>query len=136
MKDDKTRQTYDEHAAVIAERFWGTELKQAWEAFLAALPAQPHIIDIGCGPGRDVYHFIEKGASAFGLDYSSGLLGEAAKRGKQVFVQADMRALPLVANSFNGAWMSASLSLSRLDVASSSIKIRGSARIALAIATR
>lgn len=117
MKEDQTRQTYDQHAATIAERFWGVQLTGAWEAFLDALPPQPRIIDVGCGAGRDVYHFIEQGASAFGVDYSIGLLGEAAKRGAKVFVQADMRALPLAAGVFDGAWLCASLlHLPRPDV--------------------
>jgi SAM-dependent methyltransferase len=109
MKDDKTRQTYDQHAAEIAERFWGVELTRSWEAFLSALTPQARIIDIGCGAGRDVYHFIGQGASAFGLDTSAGLLGEAVKRGAPVFAQADMRALPLAPTAFDGAWLCASL---------------------------
>jgi len=117
MKDDKTRQTYDQHAGEIAERFWGVELPRSWQAFLSALPTQACIIDIGCGAGRDVYHFIGQGASAFGVDYSAGLLGEAVKRGANVFAQADMRTLPLAAACFDGAWLCASLlHLPREDV--------------------
>src|ERR1700724_2308288 len=39
-------------------------------------------------------------------------------------------------SAFRPSWIIASLSLSRLDVASSRMRIRGSARIARAIATR
>ena len=106
---DPTRKTYDEHAAVIAERFWDTQLDKAWQAFMAALPPQASIIDVGCGPGRDTQHFIEQGHTVFGLDYSAGLLAEAAKRSAGMFIQADMRTLPLAASHFDGAWLSASL---------------------------
>ena len=106
---DQTRQTYDEHAAVIAERFWRSQLVRAWETFLGALPPRSKIIDIGCGAGRDVYQFLENGHTVLGLDYSAGLLAEAAKRMNGAFVQADMRALPLAPSCFDGAWLSASL---------------------------
>lgn len=106
---DPTRQTYDEHAAAIADRFWRIQLDRAWQTFLTALPPQASIIDIGSGAGRDVNHFIEQGHTAIGLDYSAGLLAEAAQRGAGSFIQADMRALPLAANCFDGAWLSASL---------------------------
>ncbi|HKJ27392.1 MAG TPA: class I SAM-dependent methyltransferase [Anaerolineales bacterium] len=106
---DKTRQTYDEHAEVIAERFWGVALTDAWEAFLSSLPPKAHILDVGCGAGRDVFHFLEQGFNATGLDFSAGLLAEAAKHGEGDFIQADMRALPLAAEYFDGAWLCASL---------------------------
>jgi SAM-dependent methyltransferase len=116
-QEDVTRQTYDQHAAVIAERFWNIQLSRAWEIFLAALPPKARIIDVGCGAGRDVFHFIENGCTAFGLDFSAGMLLEAAKHGTGLFVQADMLALPLAGSSFDGAWLSASLlHLPRKDV--------------------
>ncbi len=109
MKPDPTRQTYDQFAPQIAERFWKTQLTHSWNTFQAALPHPARILDVGCGAGRDVGHFTRAGMLAQGADVSIGLLREAQRRAPAPYTQADMRALPYAANSFDGIWMSASL---------------------------
>jgi ADP-ribose pyrophosphatase YjhB (NUDIX family) len=66
-------------------------------------------LDLGCGPGRDVRFLGELGFRALGLDRSAGMLAETRERVDAPFVQADMRALPFVDGSFDGAWVCASL---------------------------
>ena len=109
MKPDPTRQTYDQFAPQIAERFWKTQLPRAWGAFQTTLPTSARILDLGSGAGRDVGHFTQLGMLAQGADLSFGLLREAQRRAPAPYTQADMRALPYAANSFDGIWMSASL---------------------------
>ena len=89
--------------------FGRTQLPRAWSTFQTTLPTSARILDLGCGAGRDVGHFTQLGMLAQGTDLSLGLLREAQRRAPAPYTQADMRALPYAANSFDGIWMSASL---------------------------
>lgn len=106
---DRTRNSYDKYATQIADGFWGTELNQSWDAFSHTLPQGAKVADIGCGPGRDTAQFRQRGYWTTGLDYSSGMLQEAMQRAPAPYLQGDMRFLPFAADSFEGAWVCASL---------------------------
>ena len=110
-KDEKetTRQTYDEYAAGISDRFWDTDLSHIWEAFDAMLPRKARILDLGCGAGRDRAVFTEMGHWVVGVDLSMGMLLEAARRAPGIYLQGDMTCLPFKPASFDAVWMSASL---------------------------
>ena len=108
-KKDPTRDAYDQNAAQIAERFWAIELLRQWDLFCAALPQEARVIDLGCGPGRDVAEFMRRGFWTTGLDYSAGLLCEAARRTPAPYLRANLRHLPFPPAVFDGAWFNASL---------------------------
>ncbi len=76
---------------------------------LARLPAAPRILDLGCGPGRDMAWLEARGASAVGLDVSGGMLAAARAQVRGELVQGDMRALPFAAASFDAVWCMAAL---------------------------
>ena len=111
QKDEKetTRQTYDQHASVIADRFWGGDLSNSWEAFDAMIPRKARVLDLGCGSGRDLAVFTRMGHWVAGLDLSMGMLLEAARRAPGNYLQGDMTRLPFAPASFDGVWVSASL---------------------------
>lgn len=67
------------------------------------------VLDVGCGPGRDVRWFAEQGTEVVGIDPSLGMLREARRRGCRRLVHGDARALPFQAGSFDAAWCMASL---------------------------
>lgn len=106
---DPTRQTYDQHAREIADRFWAVDLSHLWEPFCAYLPPNARILDLGCGAGRDAAHFAEQGYLAIGADLSFGMLREAVIRSSCPYLQADMTALPFPSTSFEAVWANASL---------------------------
>lgn len=62
------------------------------------------ILDLGCGPGRHLAAFRERGMESFGLDLSRHLLRRAREStgGRARLVQADMRRVPLAPGSFDG----------------------------------
>lgn len=64
-----------------------------------ASPPGP-ILDLGCGAGRHLEAFRERGREAVGLDLSAPLLAEAARIGAPRLVRGDMRRLPFVGGSF------------------------------------
>ena len=61
------------------------------------------ILDLGCGQGRHLAAFRERGRESTGLDLSRPLLRRAreATRGQVPLVQADMRSVPLADGSFD-----------------------------------
>jgi len=79
------------------------------EELLGRLGAAPRILDLGCGPGRDMAWLEARGASVVGLDVSAGMLGAARRVVRGELVQADMRELPLPDGSFDAVWCMAAL---------------------------
>ncbi|MEV7226188.1 MULTISPECIES: class I SAM-dependent methyltransferase [Polymorphospora] len=67
------------------------------------------ILDLGCGAGRDMAYWADRGRRVVGLDLSLGMLRQAAARCGQPLAQGDMCGLPFRAGVFTGVWCSASL---------------------------
>lgn len=98
-----------------AESFWeGTrdhDVTQNRQALLRHLEGQPplSILDLGCGPGRDLMAFTALGHVAIGLDGSPSFCAMArAHSGCEVW-QQDFFSLSLPAARFDGVFANASL---------------------------
>lgn len=98
-----------------AESFWeGTrdhDVSQNVEALLSELrvPAPTRILDLGCGPGRDLVDFRSRGHEAIGLDGCESFARMArAHSGCEVWVQ-DFLAMTLPAGHFDGVFANAAL---------------------------
>ncbi len=73
-------------------------LERAWlDRFLALLPLNPSILDMGCGAAEPIAgYFIEKGCDVTGIDSSASLIGMCKDRfPDQDWIVADMRSLSL-----------------------------------------
>ncbi len=105
----QTTQTYDEIAAKFAAKFWETDPSAQLDRFCANLRPGARVVDVGCGPGRDLLSLAERGYWALGVDRSAGMLREAVAQGANLLIQADTRALPLARGALDGAWACASL---------------------------
>lgn len=111
MREDvvaTTTQTYDRTAADYDAR-----TRDPAPAYLhartsfAASVAGP-VVDLGCGPGRDLAALRDAGVQAFGVDLSAGMLALASGRGLPV-ARGDLRRPPLRPRSLGGIWSSAAL---------------------------
>jgi SAM-dependent methyltransferase len=98
-----------------AQAFWdGTrdhDVSQNYAALLAAIEAPPPfaILDLGCGPGRDLAYFRSLGHAPVGLDGSAAFVAMArAHSGCEVWHQSFL-ALDLPAARFDGVFANASL---------------------------
>lgn len=98
-----------------AESFWaGTrehDVRQNIDALLRHLPnSEPLcILDLGCGPGRDLKAFRERGHTAIGLDGAERFVTMArAHSGCEVW-QQDLLALDLPVARFDGVFANAVL---------------------------
>jgi 8-oxo-dGTP pyrophosphatase MutT (NUDIX family) len=112
MQPDETRQTtqaYNEIAPEFATKFWETDLSPQLDRFCTYLQPGARVVDVGCGPGRDLLSLAERGFWAAGVDRSAGMLRQALARGAKALVQADARALPFASGAWDGVWACASL---------------------------
>ena len=102
---------YDQHA----EAFWnGTkdhDVIQNYEAFLAPFPKDKKldILDLGCGPGRDVSYFQSLGHRPVGLDGSAVFWDMARSYTGCEILQQKFLSLELPKQAYDGIFANASL---------------------------
>jgi SAM-dependent methyltransferase len=68
---DLTVKYYDTHAARYAEETLGLDLRGLYESFLDLIPPGGHILDAGCGSGRDCLAFLRRGYTVTAFDASA-----------------------------------------------------------------
>ncbi|HEY1860405.1 MAG TPA: class I SAM-dependent methyltransferase [Gemmataceae bacterium] len=103
------------HYDQLADAYWdGTrdhDVNQNYTALLDAIEGDPpySILDLGCGPGRDLNHFRTLGHDAVGLDGSKEFVAMArANSGCEVLHQ-DFLTMELPKVRFDGVFANASL---------------------------
>jgi ubiquinone/menaquinone biosynthesis C-methylase UbiE len=113
MKDitEITRESYEQIAQTYAQvsATMGENLLEIARRFLTLLEPNSNILDVGCGPGRDMAWFESHNINVTGVDFSSSMLEIAREKVHGSLVQADMRKLQFEAHSVDGIWCSASL---------------------------
>jgi SAM-dependent methyltransferase len=102
---------YDASAERFREATHDHDVSQNYEALLRAITHPPPLVllDLGCGPGRDLAHFHSLGHVAIGLDASPRFVEMArAATGCEVLHQSFLR-LSLPPARFHGVFANASL---------------------------
>jgi SAM-dependent methyltransferase len=102
---------YDGHAPAFWDGTKSHDVTQNYEALLGAIDAEPPftLLDLGCGPGRDLAYFQGLGHIAIGVDGSTQFADMArAHSGAEVWVQ-DFIDLNLPEAQFDGVFANASL---------------------------
>jgi SAM-dependent methyltransferase len=98
-----------------AEDYWrGTrdhDVSQNYEALLEAIEGEPPyaILDLGCGPGRDLHYFRSLGHDATGLDGSNEFVAMARSYSGCEVLHQDFLEMELPASHFDGVFANASL---------------------------
>lgn len=113
----KTIDVYDK----LGEKYLSDSLKiklPERDSFLKILPKKAHILDVGCGGGRDTKIFTQKGFFVTGIDASGVLVNIAKKKvPTAVFKKMDVLNLKFKPESFDAIWAQAILlHLKRKDV--------------------
>lgn len=107
----RTLEHYERHAAGFRSGTRDHDVSQNIQALLQAIPGEPPftILDLGCGPGRDLRTFRELGHRPIGLDGAEQFVRMArADTGCEVWRQ-DFLALSLPESRFDGVFANASL---------------------------
>ena len=99
---------YDDHAAEYAGRTDTVDLTDHYNRFLAHVPPGGHLLDAGCGPGRDSLAFLARGYEVTAMDASIGMVELASQRlGRPVL---HLRHEDIAFNrEFDGVWANATL---------------------------
>ena len=99
----------------LAEDFWlntrNHDVSQNYEAFLEAIEVSPpcKILDLGCGPGRDLLFFKSLGHSVTGLDGSKEFVAMARAHSGGEVLHQDFLKMTLSKNHYDGVFANASL---------------------------
>jgi len=101
---------YDATADAFRQATWDHDVTQNYEAFLRAIrePGPLTLLDLGCGPGRDLAYLRSLGHEPVGLDGSEAFVTMARSTGCEVLHQSFL-ALHLPARRFHGIFANASL---------------------------
>ena len=103
------------HYDRAAVEFWrGTrnhDVDENYEALLQAIEGEPPftILDLGCGPGRDLRHFRSLGHDVTGLDGSKEFVAMARTNSGCEVLHQDFLVMDLPQSHFDGVFANASL---------------------------
>lgn len=98
---------YFQHAEEFGKQTRAAILDPIWERFLPRV--QGRVLDVGCGPGRDLKRFQEAGLEVVGIDSCAKFVKMAQEYAPgAVVIEGDFRQLE-AESQFDGIWACASL---------------------------
>ena len=108
---DKTIGHYQNRAEAFWEGTHDHDVSQNIDTLLSYLEGKPPatILDFGCGPGRDLVTFRDKGHRAVGLDGAEAFCTMARELSGQEVLHQDFLALDLPSAGFDGIFANATL---------------------------
>ena len=106
---DNTLKYYAKNTEEFIASTLEADMSLAQKKFLALLPKGAHILDLGCGSGRDSLCFLQQGFQVTAVDGSLELAKFASELIGQEVIVSDFKDLVLPTASFDAIWASASL---------------------------
>jgi SAM-dependent methyltransferase len=101
---------YQAEADGFREGTWDHDVSQNRDALVAAMPQNPgKILDLGCGPGRDLVAFKSQGHTVIGLDATPAFVEMARQASGCEVWQQSFLSLDLPPETFDGIFANASL---------------------------
>jgi SAM-dependent methyltransferase len=101
---------YQATAESFREGTWEHDVSQNRDALVAAMPRNPgKILDLGCGPGRDLVAFKTQGHTVIGLDATPAFVEMAQQAAGCEVWQQSFLSLDLPPETFDGIFANASL---------------------------
>ena len=107
MKNN-TLDFYNNNSKEYYETTVKVDISNIYSKFIDKLPKEAHILDLGCGSGRDSLEFIKQGYNITAVDGSKELSIAASKLIEQEVICSKFEELQLT-EKFHGIWACASL---------------------------
>lgn len=104
----ETTRFYDANAETFRDRTVALDMTELYEPFLERLEPEAHILDAGCGPGRDIKNLSDLGYRVTGLDASAEMVRLARELSGQTVHHMPFQAIEWT-EVFDGVWACASL---------------------------
>ena len=108
MPGTDTLRYYETHASAFFSDTQGVDMAPLYRRFLAHLPAGAHILDAGCGSGRDSLAFHQQGYRVTAFDASAKLVELATAHTGLPIGQRSFDEVSEIA-AYDGIWACASL---------------------------
>lgn len=99
---------YQQQAESFFNNTFDVDMSPLYQAFLASIPAGGHIVDAGCGSGRDSRYFADHGFEITAFDASSALV-ELAKKHTGLEILVSTFSEFSTTKPVDGIWACASL---------------------------
>ena len=99
---------YNKNAQSFYDRTIGTDMSHIQTKFLSFLPSKAHILDAGCGVGRDSKYFLHQSYEITAFDASSEMVKYATKELDKQVLHLRFQDLNFE-KKFDGVWANASL---------------------------
>ncbi len=99
---------YDRNASAFVRGTVGASMGEALDAFSAMLPERAHVLDWGCGSGRDSLELRKRGFEVTSVD-ASPAIAEEALAATQTIVRVETFDKLDEIESYDGIWACASL---------------------------
>lgn len=100
---------YQQYAAQYAQNTLTVDMTPVYAPFCARLPAGAHIVDAGCGSGRDSKYFKNQGYTVTAFDGCAELAAFAAEQLQQPVQHCQFADFQAPSASVHGIWACASL---------------------------
>lgn len=99
---------YNQNAEQYFRETINVNMEDLYEPFLALIPSGGHILDAGCGSGRDSLYFMQKGYKVTAFDASYALAGLSTQLLNQPVLHTTFQHIAFD-DRFEGIWACASL---------------------------
>ncbi len=99
---------YNTNAQNFYDRTINTDMSHCYKKFLDLLPKKSHILDAGCGSGRDSKYFLHQGHDVTAFDGSTEMVKYATKEIEKQVLHLRFQDLEFK-EMFDGVWACASL---------------------------
>ena len=106
--DELTKKYYEDNAMQYASLTVNADMHETCDRFLSFIKEKGHILDFGCGSGRDSLYFKKRGYEVTALDGSKALCDYAEKLLQQPVLCMDFMAFD-ACDVYDGIWACASL---------------------------
>lgn len=107
-RSNSTVSFYNDNAQDFIEGTLSVDVSHLYSEFESHLPNGARVLDVGCGSGRDLKYFAERGYQAIGLEPSSELASFAEQHSGQKVICGMIQDTDW-SDAFDGIWCCASL---------------------------